>query len=158
MSPSRQQKLCSDARATDRSSANRAKTERSGNSCSAAPERRTWRINLSLHYLSNCINKKPDVIFRRGGKNAMPQTANPAGPGALFQRPEIIIEMLFQIVTRRVQQGLIEVALHKAAGRNIECCAYIPAMIDSDSSKAAIAEKRVAQMRRLRSFRIIANL
>src|SRR5215831_16363434 len=55
-----------------------SKTERWGNWYSAAPGHRTWQIDLSLHYLSNCVNKKSDIVFRRHRENTVAQPTDPA--------------------------------------------------------------------------------
>src|SRR5436189_3831858 len=106
-SPPHWQRLCSNAQATDQSWESQSRTGPSDSSCNVAPGRRTWQINLSLHYLSNCVNKKSDVIFRRPRQNAMTQTTNPPGPFMSFQRRQIISQVLLQFIARGMQQPLI---------------------------------------------------
>src|SRR3954462_12504082 len=134
-SPFHQQTICSNVRSTDRSWANQSRTEPSDSWCNAAPEHRTWQTNRSLHNLSNCIDKHFDVVFRRCGQNAMTQTTNPAGPVAAFQRREIIGQVLLQFIAGRVQESLIEVALHEPSGGQVERFANVPAVIDTDTGE-----------------------
>src|ERR1043165_4765054 len=67
------------------------------------------------------------------------------------------MQMLFQIIRRRVQQGLIEIALDESVGRNIKRVTKVPAMIDADARQTSAGEERITQMRRLRSFRVITD-
>src|ERR1051325_7127228 len=87
----------------------------------------------------------------------MTEPANPAGPFTILERIKIAVEMLLQIRTVGLQQSLIEIALHKTVGRNIESFADVPAMIDADSGEIAAGEECITQMRRLRSLRIITD-
>src|SRR2546423_1976669 len=105
---------CSDARSTDRWSASPSRMERSDNSYNAAPGRRTWRINLSLHYLSDCINKKSDIVFRRFRQNAVTQTANPTGRLRSRHRLKKRAQVSLEFAALAQQQRLIEVPLDEA--------------------------------------------
>src|SRR5215831_14079288 len=50
--------LCSSGQSTDRWWANQSRTGPWDNSYSAAPARRTWQTNLSLHYLSKFFQNR----------------------------------------------------------------------------------------------------
>src|SRR5262249_16458401 len=141
--------------ASDQSWANQSKTERSDNSCNAARARRTWQINLSLQYLSHCVNKKPDVVCRRRGQDAVSQAANPPGVLPLAQRLEIAAQLLFKIGAFSQQQSLIKVSLHKAVRKHPENLVQVPAMIHPDTGEQSIREQGVSQMRRLRPLRVV---
>src|SRR5713101_1144007 len=69
--------------------ASQSKTERSDSWYSAAPERRTWQKDQSLHYLSYCVYEESHVVFRRVRQNSMAQTADPTGAILLLQRFKI---------------------------------------------------------------------
>src|SRR5205807_7208055 len=109
----------------------------------------TWQKDQSQHYLSNCVDKESDVVFRRARQNAVAQTADPTGPRLIPKRREIASQELLQFVPFTQQQSLIEVALNKTVGKEIEGLAKIPTGINSDSGQATIHEKLITQVSRL---------
>src|ERR1043166_3353006 len=87
-------------RATVRLSVHQSRTERLDSSCTVAPGHRTWRINLSLHYLSHCVNKKSDIVFRRFRQHAVTESANPPCGRIPNHLCEIAPQMFLQVCAR----------------------------------------------------------
>src|SRR5258706_262815 len=73
---------------------NRSRKEQLDNWYSAAPGRRIWQINQSLHYLSDCVNKKSNIILRCARQDAMAQAADPTRPFLIRNRCKVSIQML----------------------------------------------------------------